>query len=237
MQFYPGDWRKDPGVQALDYESRGIWFEILLLMFESQERGRLLLNGQPMPIEALCRFLGLDNQKTTKTLTKLTEYGVVSKDENGVFYSRRMIRDEEIRAIRKNSGSMGGNPNLVNQNSTTGDNQNPTPSKEDEYEDEREEIKTAKQVFDEARKSYPGTRNGLEREWNNFRAKQKKNIPNTVQMILPAIEREKAYKAFLKSKGDFCPPWANFQTWINQERWTQEFTVPQKQESRRVPSF
>ncbi len=135
MQFYPGDWRKDPGVQALDYESRGIWFEILLLMFESKERGRLLLNGQPMPVDALSRFLGLDNQKAIKTLTKLVEYGVISKDEKGVFYSRRMIRDEEIRAIRKQSGSLGGNPSLVNQNSTTGDKQIQTPSKEEEKEE------------------------------------------------------------------------------------------------------
>ena len=55
LQWYPGDWRKDPGVQALDYESRGVWFEILMLMFESSTRGKLMLNGNPMPDEALAR--------------------------------------------------------------------------------------------------------------------------------------------------------------------------------------
>jgi hypothetical protein len=25
LQFYTGDWRKDPGVQALDHELKGIW--------------------------------------------------------------------------------------------------------------------------------------------------------------------------------------------------------------------
>lgn len=118
MQFYPGDWRKDPGVQSLDYETRGIWFEILLLMFESSERGYLLLNGKPMPEDALCRFLGLDKQKTTTTLTNLLNYGVISKDNRGAFFSRRMVRDEEIRAIRSKAGSLGGNPNLVKQNPT-----------------------------------------------------------------------------------------------------------------------
>ena len=58
-QFYPGDWRKDPGVQALNYEERGIWFEVLLLMYESEERGKLLLNGNPMPMDRLARLLGL----------------------------------------------------------------------------------------------------------------------------------------------------------------------------------
>ena len=79
IQFYPGDWRKDPGVQALSFHDRGVWFEILLLMHESDERGKLILNGKPMPKEALGRLLGLDNQNLTNTLTKLLEYGVASK--------------------------------------------------------------------------------------------------------------------------------------------------------------
>ena len=48
IQFYPADWRKDPGVQALTYEERGIWIEILFLMHESEERGKLTLNGKPI---------------------------------------------------------------------------------------------------------------------------------------------------------------------------------------------
>ena len=56
FQFYPADWRKDPGVQSLDYETRGIWWEIICLLHESDERGVLLLNGKPMPEDALCRL-------------------------------------------------------------------------------------------------------------------------------------------------------------------------------------
>src|SRR3990167_798079 len=66
-QFYPGDWRKDSGVQALDYETRGIWFEILLLMHENQPPGKLTLNGQPMPDDALARILGLEVAKLQQT--------------------------------------------------------------------------------------------------------------------------------------------------------------------------
>jgi hypothetical protein len=39
-----------------------------------------------------------------------------------------MIRDEKLRQIRKEAGSKGGNPILVNQKATTGVKQNPTPS-------------------------------------------------------------------------------------------------------------
>lgn len=137
IQFYPADWRKDPGVQSLDYFDRGVWFEILCLMHESPERGKLLLNGQPMPDEALARVLGLDNQILTKVLTTLLTYGVASRDEDtGALMSRRMVRDEMIRQVRTEAGKKGGNPALLNQKPTTtvkqkrttGVKQIPTPS-------------------------------------------------------------------------------------------------------------
>ena len=118
FQFYPSDWRSDNGVQALSYFERGVWFEILCLMHESEQRGKLLLNGKPMSDEVLARLLGLDKQILTKALTTLLEYGVASRDDDGSLFSRRMIRDENLRLIRTESGKKGGNPSLVNQNPT-----------------------------------------------------------------------------------------------------------------------
>lgn len=133
FQFYPADWRKDPGVQALSYHDRGVWFEILCLMHESEQRGKLLLNGKAMPEDALARLLGLDKQNLSRTLTTLLDYGVMSRDEEtGALISRRMVRDESIRKMRQEVGKLGGNPNLVNQKSNQKserqDNQIPTPS-------------------------------------------------------------------------------------------------------------
>lgn len=135
--FYPADWRKDLGVQSLGFYERGIWIEILCLLHESEQRGKLMLNGQPMSDDVLARLLGLDKQILTKALTSLLTSGVASRDEEtGALVNRRMIRDEEIRKARAKCGKMGGNPRLlkqkstpqVNQNPTTGVNQIPTPS-------------------------------------------------------------------------------------------------------------
>lgn len=133
LQFYPADWKKDPGVQALSFHDRGVWLEILCLMHESERRGVLLLGSQPMPEDALARLLGLDNQILTTTLTTLLTYGVASREEGtGALMNRRMVRDEHIRQVRKKAGELGGNPNLLNQTSkqkrTTKVNQIPTPS-------------------------------------------------------------------------------------------------------------
>lgn len=119
LQFYPGDWRKDPGVQSLNYFDRGVWFEILCLMHESCERGKLLLNGQPMPDDALATILGLDKQILTTTLNTLLTYGVASRDEEtGALINRRMVKDEDLRQKRTEAGKLGGNPVLVKQKST-----------------------------------------------------------------------------------------------------------------------
>jgi hypothetical protein len=96
-------------------------------MHESEVRGKLMLNGKPMPDSAICRMLGLDNQIVTSTIKTLLEYGVASRCEaTGALISRRMLRDEDLRQIRKKCGKLGGNPNLVNQIPTTQVNQIPT---------------------------------------------------------------------------------------------------------------
>lgn len=129
FQFYPADWRKDIGVQSLSFHDRGVWFEMLCLMHESERRGVLVLNGQPIGEEMLARILGLDKQILTTTLTTLLTSGVASREQNsGAIFSRRMVRDENIRKVRAEAGSKGGNPVLLKQISTTGDKQIPTPS-------------------------------------------------------------------------------------------------------------
>lgn len=129
FQFYPGDWRKDMGVQSLSFHDRGVWWEMLCLMHESEQRGVLVLNGSAMTPASLARLLGLDIQILSTTLTSLLTSGVASQfEDSGAIYSRRMVRDEKLRKIRSEAGNKGGNPVLLKQNLTTGVKQNPTPS-------------------------------------------------------------------------------------------------------------
>lgn len=96
-------------------------------MHQSEKRGFLEINGKKIPENSLSMMLHLDKQKLSKSLGKMRDLGIFSETESGVIYCRRMVRDEEIRQIRKEAGKKGGNPNLLNQKTT--------PSKEDEVED------------------------------------------------------------------------------------------------------
>jgi len=118
MPFYTGDWRKDPNVQSMDYELKGVWFEILCLMWESEERGKLMLNGKAMPESAIARLLGLDNQKVNLIVNQLVNlFGVACLcPDTKSLMSRRMVKDEDIRKIRRKAGSKGGNPKLLPKN-------------------------------------------------------------------------------------------------------------------------
>ena len=129
FQFYPGDWRKDMGVQSLSFHDRGVWWEMLCLMHESERRGVLVLNGTAMGEEILARLLGLDKQILTTALTNLLTSGVASREQDtGAIYSRRMVKDEKLRKVRAESGKKGGNPALLNQTYNQTAKQNPTPS-------------------------------------------------------------------------------------------------------------
>ena len=114
IQFYPADWRKDPGVQALDYFEKGVWLELLFIMFESKNRGFLEINGQKIETKMLAKMLGLTAKKTQKILNTLAYFDVYSVNENGVIYSRRMVSDERIRQIRIKAGATGGQANASN---------------------------------------------------------------------------------------------------------------------------
>lgn len=77
-------------------------------------------------------------------------------------------------------------------------------------------------LFNEARKAYPGTKRGFQVEWQNFRRKYKMNIFNHIHHLLPAINQQMAYREACDKADMWCADWKHFQTWINNQCWTEE---------------
>jgi hypothetical protein len=114
IAFYVGDWRKDVGIQSLSYYHRGIWFELLMLMHCSEQRGRLVLAGKPMPNASLSRLLGLSERETSDAVEVLLASAVASRELDGTIYCRRMVREEERRERLRRNGSKGGSKTSAN---------------------------------------------------------------------------------------------------------------------------
>ena len=134
MPWYVGDWLKDPGVRALTYEERGIYVDLLCLMWENYEqRGFLTLNGRGIKPEILSHMMNLSLEKIVGVLEKLVDVGCLRELRNSallktkdlsihnlphnseitpILYNSRMVRDEKLRRERAKGGIKGGNPNF-----------------------------------------------------------------------------------------------------------------------------
>lgn len=110
LPFYVGDWKKDPGIQCLDIIDRGVWLEMLFLMWESPERGYLLTpSRKPFTEVQLSNAIRVPEVLLKQKLKHLLEQNIYSVRENDIsIYSRKMVKDEEIRVIRSESGKRGG---------------------------------------------------------------------------------------------------------------------------------
>lgn len=124
FQFYPGDWRKDQNLSRASLRAKGALIEILCLAFECEKRGVLKTGKNPWSIDEIAHAMGGDKNENILAIEELLEKKILKKDKKNTIFSSRMVRDEKISKIRRNAGSKGGNPILLNQ--TT--NQNPTPS-------------------------------------------------------------------------------------------------------------
>jgi hypothetical protein len=119
FQFYPGDWMKDPSLRSVSFAARGLWVDMLCLMFEGGfKRGFMCHpNGKAITTPQLCRIVGGSAEEILPLLDELEATGVFSKTENGVIFSRRMVRDEERRKLLSDAGKRGGgNPKLRGEN-------------------------------------------------------------------------------------------------------------------------
>ena len=113
FQFYPGDWLKDPNLRRCSHAAKGVWIDMLCLMFEAEERGVLASNGVAWSDEEVACAIGGNSVTTLGAIAELTSKGVVKRRANGALYSSRLVRDENKRKLCSEAGKRGGgNPKL-----------------------------------------------------------------------------------------------------------------------------
>lgn len=111
FQFYPGDWFKDPDLRRCSLFARGLLVDLLCLMFEAKHRGRLTEADGVTPwsdADIALAVGGATKEEIAAGLQELQNKNVLSRDDNGCLYSRRMVREERLRLERAAAGSKGG---------------------------------------------------------------------------------------------------------------------------------
>ena len=107
FQFYPADWRKDAALQSCSIAARGLWIEVMCIAHECEPYGHLTINGKAMTPAQIGRLVGLPARECNALFAELEEAGVLSRSDDGTIFSRRMVRDEDLRQRRAAGGEAG----------------------------------------------------------------------------------------------------------------------------------
>lgn len=122
MKFYPQDWRADERLRLCSLGARGLWVEMMAIMHRATPYGHLLIGGiSPTPAQ-LATQVGADVAAVETAYAELERLSVFSVDENGVIYSRRMVRDFQKAETARTNGRSGGNPALKGRSDKGSDN-------------------------------------------------------------------------------------------------------------------
>lgn len=113
FQFYPADWLQEPALRICSLAAKGLWIEMICYMHQGNPYGYLKINNKVILPDNLAVMVSNPPKVVEDLLKELDDAGVFQKSEDGVIYSKRMVRDEEIRQARASGGFLGGNPKLL----------------------------------------------------------------------------------------------------------------------------
>jgi hypothetical protein len=98
FMFYPGDWQKDPCLRRCSKAAKGVWMDMLCLLFECPVRGVFVdASGKPWSDDEIADAIGGDIGANLGYIVELVSKGVAQRDTRGAIFSRRMVRDEQNR--------------------------------------------------------------------------------------------------------------------------------------------
>jgi hypothetical protein len=219
FQFYPSDWLRDTALRSCSTGARGLWIDMICYMHEGNPYGHLKVGDKVILAHNLARMVGETLDVVEGWLNELKLAGVYDLTTDGVIFSRRMIRDENLRNIRALGGKLGGNPALkegykVNLKVVPKDKQKPTPSSSSSSSS----INNTIDRFDEFWKAYPRkvSKGAAEKAWNKIKPNNE-----TVTLMIKAISAQKLSEVEEK----FIPYPAS---WLNATKWLDEVKSTQK---------
>ena len=100
--FYPGDWLKDAALRSVSHTAKGVWMDLLCLMYECEPKGVLISNGKSWTVQDIIKAIGGDPRLVRNAVQELLVKGVAKRRADGAIYSKRMVLDEEFRADNRN---------------------------------------------------------------------------------------------------------------------------------------
>jgi uncharacterized phage protein (TIGR02220 family) len=114
-KWYWQDWASDDGLRACSLAAQGLWMRMLSIMARSKKKGFLLDGEKQMESKTLAKLNGESEATIDALLAELFSHGVPSKNDDGIIFNRRMVRESQISEIRSDVGRLGGRPKKQNE--------------------------------------------------------------------------------------------------------------------------
>lgn len=231
-------WRNDEGLRMCGLAARGLWVDLLAIMHGCEPYGHLAIKGRAPSSAQIASMVGMTNPKEVSgLLVELEEAGVFSREESGLIFCRRMVRDNLARLQGKLHGCEGGNPVLtgrvpkpITDEPTPNAQEGLTPPvKTEKREEKRERVREEKKESRSLRSlvELPGLNSGLFPEFWAIYPRKKEGPKVAEKAWIAAIKRgaEPADIVTGVRRYEFSPdpqfiPQAV--TWLNQSRWTSQ---------------
>lgn len=112
FQFYPKDWLSDFNLSMCSLGAQGLWLRLMCYMHQGEPYGHLRVNGRVIGRDKLPDLVGKSPSEVWPLWDELMEWNVPAQAEDGCYYSRRMVEDEEKRLAFAAHGKRGGNPDI-----------------------------------------------------------------------------------------------------------------------------
>jgi len=109
MKFNPNDWWQEPGLRAATLATRGVWIDVLCIMWKSPRKGVLELpNGCSPDAPQMARILGCSEQEWSTAQAELYGLAIADKSPDGRMICRRMVREAKQQQAASEKASKGG---------------------------------------------------------------------------------------------------------------------------------
>jgi len=111
QQWYWDDWFSAFDVRLCSLAARGLWIDMLGIMWKAEIRGTLTVNGKQMDNKTLAKIVSSNIAEIKPLLKELENNKVFSRLEDGTVICRRVFnaseRKSELSRIRSAAGSLG----------------------------------------------------------------------------------------------------------------------------------
>lgn len=252
LPLYVMDFLSDEKLANCSAESTGVYIRLMCVMHKMEDYGAITLKQKFKQNESnvknfasmLVRQMPYDSSVIERSLEELLDEQVLTLEGDRLF-QKRMVRDGELSRKRAEAGYRGGKSSKIGSSSTSESKQKESkPTSKDqsktegnseieneiEYEDENDKKKSSSVLskvqedrFNRFWMAYPrkSGKGSAKKSWRRIAPDEA-----LFQKIMAALEAAKQCKDWKKEQGQYIPYPA---TWLNQERWEDDYGAPQVQ--------